>query len=358
MASILIGTCRQENCKVAIDGKCLEGFSDLKQCPHFSPAGHQEDTPEAAPEVSVSKQVTVAEMIALPNGEALNSDAAREITQSALTRLIILAGAPGSGKTTLLTSIYESFQERPFAGYMFAGSRTLPGFERRCHLGRMVSERMTADTELSRLLPGQYPQLLHLRVRAEDLVRPAQDLLLSDLPGETFRLVKDSTEECRKLSILGRTDHFVLFLDGDKISKTESRAEVMTDGASLLRSCLDAELLGKHSLVDVLFTKWDKVQSSPDKDKTEEYIDRGEKQMKDRFEARVGRLRFFRVAARPDENSTLPFAHGLSQVFPSWIEESALFSTPSQNEREPQWPSEFDRYLITRFPQRFTRERS
>ncbi len=357
MASTIIGPCRQENCKAVIDGKCLEGFSDLKQCPHFSLSDHQEGMQEADPEVSFSNQLSPAEMIDLPDGEALNLEGAKAITQASLTRLIIFAGAPDSGKTTLLTSIYESLQWGPFAGYIFAGSQTLLGFEQRCHFGRIASGRMTADTDRTKLKPGQYPQLLHLRVRAEDLVRPTQDLLLSDLPGETFRLAKDSMEECKNLSILRRTDHFVLFLDGDKLSKSESRAEVMIDGSSLLRSCLDAELLGKHSLVDILFTKWDIVQRSPYKNKAEEYTALGEKQMKDRFEARVSRLRFFRVAARPDENSTLSFAHGLSQVFPSWIEESLLFSVTNQNGKEPQWASEFDRYLISRFPQRFIRER-
>lgn len=313
---------------------------------------------ESAPEVSVSEQVASVEMIDLPDGEALNLEGAKVITQASLTRLILFAGAPDSGKTTLLTSIYESLQWGPFAGYIFAGSRTLLGFEERCHLGRIASERMTADTERTKLEPGQYPQLLHLRVREDNLVRPVQNLLLSDLPGETFRLAKDSTEECVKLSVLRRADHFVLLLDGKKLSRIESRAEVMADGTSLLRSCLDAELLGKRSLVDVLFTKWDAIERSPDKEKAEAYTTLGKKQMKDRFEARVGRLRFFRVAARPEEKSDLPFAYGLSQVFPSWVEESSLFLTTNQNKKSPQWASEFDRYLSACLSQRTMRDRA
>jgi hypothetical protein len=146
-------------------------------------------------------------------------------------------------------------------------------------------------------------------------------------------------------------------LDGEKLSRRENRAEVMANGTSLLRSCLDAELLGQHSLVDVLFTKWDLVESSPHKEPAEVYAALGEKQMKDRFEARVGRLRFFRIAARPHKESKLPFAYGLSQVLPSWVEESSLFSTTNQNTKSPQWASEFDRYL-SRVSQRVTRGRT
>jgi hypothetical protein len=354
MPPVPIGTCRQENCKVVTDGKCLEGFEDLEQCPHFF-STQQRTSEGVPPEVAAPEQAGPSETMDLPDGADLSPDSAIVITRAFMTRLVILAGAPDSGKTTLLTSIYESFQWGPFAGYIFAGSRTLPGLERRCHLARIVSGRTIADTE--RTKPGQRHQLLHLRVRAQDLSKPAQDLLLSDLSGETFRLAKDSTEECKSLSILRRTDHFVLLLDGDKLARVESRAEAATDGAALLRSCLDAEMLGRHSLVDVLFTKWDLVQSCADKSGTKAYIAHIEEEMRRRFESRVGRLRFFQVAARPAEGSELPFAYGLSEVLPSWVEETyASLGLRHQAFREPRWTGEFDRYLLTRLSHMFTTE--
>jgi len=351
MPSAITGTCRQENCKVATDSKCLEGFKDLEQCPHFLPA-QQPETEDTPPEAATLEEAEFAGMVDLPDGADLNPDSAMVITRASMTRLIILAGAPDSGKTTLLTSIYECFQWGPFAGYLFAGSRTLPGFERRCHLARVASGRTEADTERTK---GQ--QLLHLRVRVQDLSKPVQGLLLSDLSGETFRLAKDSTEECKSLSILRRADHFVLLLDGDKLGRVESRAEAAADGTSLLRSCLDAEMLGRHSLIDVLFTKWDLVQDRAHQSSTKAYIAHIEEDMRCRFEPRVGRLRFFQVAARPAEGSELPLAYGLSAVFPSWVEETpASLISRLQAFREPEWAGEFDRYLLARLPQMFTME--
>ena len=266
-----------------------------------------------------------------------------------------MAGPPDSGKTTLLTSLYECFQRGPFCDYLFVGSRTLPGFERRCHLARIASGRTKADTERTR--PGQGYQLLHLRVRAKDLGKPPQDLLFSDLPGETFRLVKDSTEECKSLTLLRRADHFVLLLDANRLVRVEYRAETASDGESLLRSCLDAQMLGRFSLVNILFTKWDLVRARAEESATEEYIASLKARMKSRFASRVGRLRFFRVAVRPVGGSELPFAYGLSNIFPAWVEDRGTFAVSrDQAPSEPLCVGEFDRYLLRRVPQLFHKE--
>jgi len=197
------------------------------------------------------------EFVKLPEGGAFDLLSASVVTCANSTQVIVLAGGIGSGKTTLLASIYEKFQKSPFAGYIFAGSLTLPAFERRCHLARIASERSQPDTERTK---GMEDTLLHLRVRKQDLSYPSQDLLFTDLGGERFRLARDSTEECRRLEILLRADHFVLLMDGEKLAQVEDRLQARASSRSLLRSCLDAQMLGAHSYVDVLFTKWDLVK--------------------------------------------------------------------------------------------------
>ena len=121
-----------------------------------------------------------------------------------------------SGKTTLLTSMYESFQDAPFGGYEFAGSATLPGFEQRCHEGRIESEGLGAHTLRTPAAVGA--SFLHLRLRTEDESREFSDLLLSDISGELFDRAKDSTDECKALSFLRRADRLVLLLDGARLA--------------------------------------------------------------------------------------------------------------------------------------------
>ena len=253
------------------------------------------------------------------DGSGFNPLTASSVTCANPTQVVVLAGENGSGKTTLLASIYEKFQKSPFAGYIFAGSLTLPGFEKRCHLARIASQRSESDTERTKLPEGA---LLHLKVRRQDLGRPSLDLLFTDLSGERFRLARDSTEECKKLELLLRADHFVLLVDGALLVETQHRQEACVCARLLLRSCLDAEMLGSHSYVDVLFTKWDLVMPKLEEDDgLRDFLEAVEVHFKSVFRNRLARLRFFQVAARPRKGSELPFAYNLEKVFPSWVED-------------------------------------
>src|SRR5438128_1500416 len=129
--------CPRDGCQVASTEKCLEGFEPPNTCPYLSTVasvvGEQASSENSA-------------FVDLPNGEALTESQANEVTRQGLTRVIIVAGPSGSGKTTILTSLFEAFLEAPFGNFLFAGSRTLVGFERRCHDARETSGRSFAHT--------------------------------------------------------------------------------------------------------------------------------------------------------------------------------------------------------------------
>ena len=316
MSENVIGKCAKEGCTAGEDGKCLEGFETLEECPDFEVTpveGAGEDLRVDTPEDVVIK----TQMIDLPSGMELSPETSFEITRASPARVLILAGSADSGKTTLLSSIYDCFQKGPFANYLFSGSQTLMGFERRCHLSRIASERNKADTE--RTKPTTELQFLHIKVRSTNLAKTAQDLLLSDLSGEIFRLIKDSTEECKELEIVKRADRLILLIDGEKLSNVNLRQTAYVDSASLLRSFLDAGMLDKSSLVDVLFTKWDLVKGSENSFEVKQFVKHVLLEIKERFETRLSRLRFYCVAARPEKN-VLPFAYGLERVFSRWVE--------------------------------------
>lgn len=89
-------------------------------------------------------------------------------------------------------------------------------------------------------------------------MKPSQDVLITDFSGEYFREAADSTEACKKLKVVRRADHFVLFLDFEKIADETKRHGVISEGKAILRSFIEAEMLGKYALVDVFFSKYDK----------------------------------------------------------------------------------------------------
>ena len=298
------------------------------------------DSGVMASDTAVAKAAGVVE---LPLGEALTLGGSLQITRARRTQLIVVAGAVGAGKTTLIAALFHLFQRGPFAGYFFAGSDTLIGFDRRCYLARIASGRSNPDTDRTR--PGEESQLLHLRVRKQGLLAPAKDILLSDLSGEDYREAKDSVEECKRLPLLKRADHFVLLIDAGQLAQLDSRQRVRNEATALLGTCLDAGQIGNFTYVDVLLSKWDLVNTGDSE--TVSFIEELERLLEQQFARRVGRFRSTRIAARPSPRYSL--GHGLDRVFPSWVEDHAVpVSHNGQDARPDSYVTEFDRYLERR----------
>ncbi len=267
---------------------------------------------------SKSEAPVVPDLIDLPSGKELDEASAAKLEVARPVRLVVVAGPVGCGKTTLLTSLYELFQWKAVSGYAFAWSDTLPAFERRCYLSRIASERSMQDTERT---PYGEVRYLHLRVSGQDLALGELDLLFTDVSGESFERARDSTLECQRLGFLSQAHHFLLLMDCEKLVRKEKRWEVAHDSMTLLRSCLDSGMLASNSLINVLWTKFDYFEAvkSPENAKFLVQL-RGE--IEKEFGARVGRLSFSEVAARPTQVATLKFGHGLTELLKYWLSSS------------------------------------
>jgi energy-coupling factor transporter ATP-binding protein EcfA2 len=276
--------------------------------------------PSAISQILASKSVApaVPDLIDLPSGKELDEASAAKLEVARPVRLVVVAGPVGCGKTTLLTSLYELFQWKTVSGYAFAWSDTLPAFERRCYLSRIASERSMQDTERT---PYGEVRYLHLRVSSQDLPLGELDLLFTDVSGESFERARDSTLECQRLGFLSQAHHFLLLMDCEKLVRKEKRWEVAHDSMTLLRSCLDSGMLASNSLINVLWTKFDYFEAvkSPENAKFLVQL-RGE--IEKEFGARVGRLSFSEVAARPTQVATLKFGHGLAELLKYWLSSS------------------------------------
>jgi hypothetical protein len=303
-------------------------------------ASADERAPEDAPGEAAE------EMIDLSSGADLTVEAAENIAAATLTHLILVAGEAESGKTTLLATIYEKFNEAPFANFLFAGSRTLVGWERRCHLARIASGAEKADTE--RTL-GLQQRLLHIRVRNANMEGSIEDVVFTDLSGEVFKLIRDSTPECQQLGLLKRADHFAVLLDGKKLASAATRHEALNNSMALLRSCVDASMIGLHSFVEVVFSKHDLIANADHG--TSEFLAYATETIATRFRGRLGRLTFHTIAARP-ESPDVEYAFGLSDLFRSWVEDSPYrVSRMAVPIKFPPKIGEFDNYLRVRFPE-------
>jgi hypothetical protein len=313
-------------------------------CPNFraSSAAEEDEELEVDNEEKDSSEVEADEeersarsnepvMVALPTGEALQVAEIGTITRATPTRVIVIAGEADCGKSTLLACLNESFQRGPYAGFLFAGSSTLVAFEKICHHARVSSERSRPDTERTLLEEGT--RFLHLSVRREDLSEAARHILISNTSGEIFKRLRDLSEEATPIQFLKRADHFVLFLNGEKLAHKSYRAEVKVNVGQTLRRLIEEGLLGSQSQVDVLTSKWDAIVSSPHQD-SEGFVAGVEATIRKRFEPQLGRLRFFHVAPRPEPASQLKPGHGLEDLFASWVNESGVVCLRVEGEEE------------------------
>jgi energy-coupling factor transporter ATP-binding protein EcfA2 len=314
--------CSQPGCTVETDGKCLEGLTP-EECTFYQAMEAAAAEGQNSP---VRKDRLEAGSISFHDGEYLNEASSRPLTRMFLTRVIVLAGEVGSGKTTLLATLNDAFQKGPFGGYDFAGSLTLPAFERICHQARLASGRLSPKTERTKPTPDI--QFLHLAVRSGDTDRTTQHLLLADISGERLEQLRDSATAADSFTVLQRADHIVLLFDGRKMSDPELRQAARTNGLMFLRSAADSGLMTSNSFLDVVFSKWDLIEAGEENNRVKNFVGRIRADIEERFGANLGRLRFFELAARPDLDSSLPFAYGVSAMFEGWVETSPLTAAP------------------------------
>jgi hypothetical protein len=303
-------SCTREGCQVVATGKCLEGFDPPPTCPYLSSA-----------DVSAIDVASAEPSFAdLPSGEALTQAQASEITRQGITRVIVLAGPSGSGKTTILTSLFEAFLQAPFGNFLFAGSRTLVGFERRCHDARIVSGRPEPHTVHTSV---EAIDFLHLRLTSP-VASPigAQHLLLSDISGERFRALRDSSAAVAKMPMLRRADNLCIVLDGEKLADANQRHAVRNDARTLLRSLIEGNALSADCKIGIVFSKWDLVLANASLENVMSFI-------ADTKTALLDTLRhstipqFFEIAARPN-NSKVPFAFGLPTLLRYWLQQPSV----------------------------------
>ena len=274
----------------------------------------------------------------------MSLEEASVITVSGTSRLIVLAGEGESGKTTVIASVYESFLKKPFCNFLFAGSLTLPGFEQRVFEARMDSGREQPHTLHTSLDEGF--RVLHLRLVHQE-TKHHLNLLFGDLAGEWYRACRESTADARQLSYLRRADRVCLLLNGEKLANPQMRHGEVADGEGTLRSLLEAEVLGSHSRIDVVCSKWDLVH---DDDAASDFVKLAFDGIRQAFGMEFAELNFDRIAARPAKAMPdMPFGFGLANLLARW----ASPDPPIARIELPLPAAQLSDREFTRFAQRF-----
>ena len=339
-----IGNCTTAGCQVTDGGSCIEGFEDLTECPNFSPSNPDGAEPQRDGDVSLNTSTPGSDddadspSLALPSGNALTVEEGHQLTSECAAKLVVLMGMVESGKTTVLAELYERFCVGPFAGCVFAGSKTLIGFERICYLSRAVSQRDVEDTD--RTKRGTDNNLLHLDLVVRGTGR-RQRLLISDLSGELFEAATASNEGVYAIPYLRRADHIVLFADAEKLGNTSERQHLLNQLLVLIRACTEESRISPSCRVTVVVSRHDLLPTEIDPVFIESIEARIRRRTDEYFDEPA---RFMELAARPLSGPA--HAYGLAELIGGWLHEPTVSGAgmPSIAESDDPAMREIDRF--------------
>lgn len=292
------------------------------------------EAPAVAAEDVAADQADAQTALELFAGYEMSAVETEDITLRWPTQLIVLAGAEGSGKTTMLAALYEHLGRGSFAGFDFAGSRSLLGFEKICHPNRVVSGATRPTTE--RTIPADEAAYYHLALRETAADRRRRQVLLSALSGELYRWARNSREECEKLTFLRRANAIVVLVDGEKLAALETRVNAHADAAGILDAFLDAQMVPPGSQVEFVFSKLDRIRAAGDSALA--FLKQTQERLETKFRARVPQLVFREIAARPGpSNEEEELSNGLATAFATWAVQARV---APDGARVPQPPSD------------------
>jgi hypothetical protein len=301
--------CGNLDCKVAIDGKCVEGLA-LDKCPHY---GQPPEVPEdTAPSAETPRTVTG---VPLPSGDMLADAGASAVRRAGDNRVIAVIGPKDSGKTTLIASVYELFQMGPVGQCRFAGCQTLYAFERACHHSRAVSLRQKPATERT-LVKGVHFYHLGMRVDGADDVL---DLVLADRAGEEYREATNDVTAAGRFPEIVRAHVVTMLVDGAGLLKLAVRAHLLSEIGLILQALVDGGSVEGRPKLAIVLTKNDEVIKSSDRQRAEQDFDGLVRRVGAQFGVKLGTIRAFKVAACPGDAQT-PRGQGVSDLLDFWRE--------------------------------------
>lgn len=304
--------CSNADCGLASDGKCVEGY-EIEDCPHTQGLS-LEDIPEA--DESDAPTAPLQTMIALESGEALYREIAADLQRRNVSRSIGLIGPNDAGKTSLIAGVYDLLQAGSLSGAMFAGSSTLIGFEKVCHLARVASQLAVPHTE--RTSRGAEATFFHLDIYREG--GGLTSVFISDRSGEDYLAVNDQISEASQFFEIRRADCITLLVNGAQLADSKLRHEVKAATPQIVDALIEARAVREGCRLAIVLTKKDSVVISPHRDR----IERDFKELVDAVSrdhaASLGEVKSFVVAASPKDSEHVTRGDGVDELLLYWLQ--------------------------------------
>lgn len=306
--------CSNPDCRVAQEGRCVEGFPDPPSCSHYGKPlafidATKSDFGKSAPPPGVR----------LPGAEALPAAAAQDILRRRVCNVVALVGPHESGKTSLIGGIYDLLNEDKVGNYAFAGSSTLHAFERACHDSRTISNRDESHQERTDRGPATYLHLDLANVSKEG----KQTVLFANRDGEAYMDTQTNPDLAMDYPELSRCDTLTVLADGVKLLGDSERHQVLNDVCLTVRAFDEAGQTRNWQRLAVVLTKIDAVRKTENKANGERAIRHFERivsDVRDEFSDRFVDIRSFQVSASP-KGDVGERGEGMPDLLAYWMEE-------------------------------------
>lgn len=300
--------CQNAECDVRTTGVCRLGKDPVEGCPNYA----QDDIPIADVDLALGGTTEKPTPVEICSGDVMHLDDLAMFIREKPVRTIALIGEHRAGKTTLLASIFAMYCKGPFAGYSFAGSRTLVGFARRHYLALLNSGRNTPTTpRTSRDDPVAF---FHLALAKSG--RDPVHLVISDRSGEAYGDARKDTSLISTLPELLHADRACFLLDGAKLASKEYRPAYARQFKQMIHALHDNGGLKNAKAVEVLATKFD-LTTRGDADEQTKFLDDYEHHVCAEFRDHGLDIAWHRICALPKANRTIGFV-GLDDMINRW----------------------------------------
>ena len=248
--------CANVECKVALNGKCVEGLA-LNSCPFY---GKSVDSTALA-----STQVIERDTVSLNPGTTLSLQPADAVTLRVPCRVLALIGAKDAGKSSLIASLYDLFQTGAVGKTSFSGSMTLPALEELCHNARAASRRSAPHFERT---PHGPVRFYHIELAGENTGNAAgQTVLFGDRAGEDYRSATDDPNISLEFPEVRRADSLTFLVDGKRLLASGDRHNVRSEVLAIAQAFVESGILTSRVPLALVLTKMDLVDASDKKER-------------------------------------------------------------------------------------------
>lgn len=320
---------------MAEDGRCIEGFSNIAECPQFGRTlvirGAATPGAYPAPRNGVAMQASTT----------LSVDEADGIVKERPSRVIAIAGPHSAGKTSLIAGLYDLFQLGQVGNVAFAQSFSLHAFEQAAHDSRAASRRSAPNTSRTEL--GEV-RFYHLELVDTDSGE-GPSVLLGDRAGEEYLETRSNPLSALEFPELRRADVLTLLVDGERLLDAGQRHNLRSEIRQMLHAFVEASVIRPSQRLALVLTKLDVIRKAADGgERAFQGFDTLVAGLRTDYGSSFAAVESFRIAAQPSTDGAKR-GENLDRLLAFWMLEPLRYRSAPMVFEVPVAERYFDRLM-------------